>query len=100
MQNPGNTVEQSVKEKTLSKQELEVKKELEHLIRMLDVEEFRVEMVDIEFGRKTFEIYCNRQEDRGKVIGRNGRNINALQTLVKAYAQPRGVIFSGIHLND
>ena len=99
MQQSGNTVEASTKQ-LLSKQELDVKAKLEQMIKDLDAENFRVEMIEIESNRKTFEVYCNRQEDRGKLIGKNGRNINALQILLKAYAMPRGVIFSGIHVND
>jgi predicted RNA-binding protein YlqC (UPF0109 family) len=99
MPNPGNTVEASTK-RVFSKQELEVKTKLEQMIKDLDAEKFRVETKEIENGRITFEVYCDRQEDRGKLIGKNGRNINALQILLKAFAMPRGVIFSGIHVND
>jgi predicted RNA-binding protein YlqC (UPF0109 family) len=99
MQYDGNTVEAPVK-RSLSKQELEVKAKLEQMIKDFDAEKFRVETKEIEGNRITFEVYCDRQEDRGKLIGKNGRNINALQILLKAFAMPRGVIFSGIHVND
>jgi predicted RNA-binding protein Jag len=87
-------------DKPLSKNEQEVKSCLESLLKFLGVESARVEFTDNEFQRKTFEIYTEVAEDRGKIIGKKGQNVNALQTLVNAFAKQRGVVFASIHLND
>ncbi len=86
--------------KPLSKNEADVESCLETMIKFLGVDSARVEFIDNKHGRKSFEVYTELPEDRGKIIGRDGRNVNSLHTILNAFAKQRGVIFSGIHLND
>ena len=84
----------------LTKNEQLVKSCLETLIKYLGVDNAKVELVDNEHQRKTLEIYTELSEDRGKIIGKKGQNVNALNTLVNAYAKQLGVVFTSIHIND
>ena len=84
----------------LSKNEQLVKSCLETLIKYLGVDSATVELIDNEHQRRTFEVYTDLSEDRGKIIGKKGQNVNALNTLVNAYAKQLGVVFTSIHIND
>jgi predicted RNA-binding protein YlqC (UPF0109 family) len=87
-------------ENVLSKSENEVKLFLEDLIKHLGASSVRVELVSNDHHRKSFEVYTDIVEDRGKIIGKKGQNINALNTLLNAYAKQLGMVFETIHLND
>ena len=73
---------------------------METLIKYLGVDSATVELIDNEHQRRTFEVYTDLSEDRGKIIGKKGQNVNALNTLVNAYAKQLGVVFTSIHIND
>jgi predicted RNA-binding protein Jag len=85
---------------SISKNEQEVITCLENLIKLLGVESAKIEFIENEFHRKTFVVSTEIAEDRGRIIGKKGQNINALITILNAYSKQRGVQFATIHLKD
>jgi len=84
-------------EATLSKSEQEIVEHLEYLTKSLDVEDVEIRLQSNPHG-KTFEIFVPKHE-RGKIIGKDGRNITSVRTLTNAFAKVRGV-HASVHVNE
>jgi predicted RNA-binding protein YlqC (UPF0109 family) len=83
----------------LTIEEQKIKSALETLLGFFGAETAKVELVENEFHRKILEVWAE-PEDRGKIMGHEAHNKNAMHTIINALSHRLGVRTPSIHLND
>ena len=68
-----------------------MKEFVEYIVRSLVSDQQHV-VVDVDEGDRTVEVRVNvAQEDMGRIIGRRGRTVNSIRSLLRVLGSARGV---------